>query len=223
MTMNMDTTPIPYETNPTVRIGSPGNELDLNDADEQQDFDLIPPGTIAKVRMTIKQGGYNDPARGWTARYATRSESGAIYLKCKFTILGGEYNGRHVWSLIGLDSPKGPEWNRMGRAFMKGIINSAYGLAPDDVSPEAVAKRHISFPLLNGIAFFARIDVEKDKDRGEERNVIKFAVTKGHKGYPANGGMETHALHQGFIQNSPFADASVAGAPVDGTLHPWAR
>ena len=32
---------------------------DFNDAEQQQSFDLIPKGTIARVRMTIKPGGYD--------------------------------------------------------------------------------------------------------------------------------------------------------------------
>ncbi len=35
---------------------------DFNDAEQQQHFDLIPKGTVAKVRMTIKPGGHDDVA-----------------------------------------------------------------------------------------------------------------------------------------------------------------
>ena len=46
---------------------------DFNDAEQQQGFDLIPKGTTVKVRMTIKPGGHDDPAQGWTGGYATES------------------------------------------------------------------------------------------------------------------------------------------------------
>ena len=36
---------------------------DFNDAEQQQSFDLIPKGTIVKVRMTIKPGGHDDAAQ----------------------------------------------------------------------------------------------------------------------------------------------------------------
>ena len=36
---------------------------------------------------------------------------------------------------------------------------------------------------LNGIEFVARIDVEKDKDTDDLRNVIKMAITKDQKDY----------------------------------------
>ena len=51
---------------------------DFGSAEDQQTFDIIPRGTIARVRMTIKPGGYNDPDQGWTGGYATLGETGAI-------------------------------------------------------------------------------------------------------------------------------------------------
>lgn len=159
--------------------------MDFNTAQPQQSLDLLPKGTIAKVRMTIKPGGHNDPARDWTDGYATlNTASRAVYLNCQFVIMEGEYAKRKVWSLIGLHSSKGDKWNDIGRSFIRAILNSARGFAEKDDSPEAVAARNIkSFADLDGIEFIARIDVEKDKATGEERNVIKRAITKDHKDY----------------------------------------
>lgn len=162
--------------------------MDFNTAEPQQSFTLIPKGTVAKVYMTIKPGGFNDPARDWTGGYATfNAVSGAIYLDCQFVITEGEYAKRKVWSLIGLHSPKGDTWNGIGRSFIRAILNSARGFSEKDDSPQAVAARSIkSFAELDGIEFIARIEVEKNKGTGEERNVIKTAVTKGQKDHPEN-------------------------------------
>lgn len=109
---------------------------DYNSADDQNSFDLIPKGTLVKVRMTIKPGGHDDPAQGWTGGYATQNQTtGSVYLNCEFVVLDDPYARRKMWSLIGLHSPKGPEWANMGRAFIKGILNSARGLHPQDNSP----------------------------------------------------------------------------------------
>ena len=43
---------------------------DFNSA--QDNANLIPKGTLAKVRLTIRPGGFDDPAQGWTGGYATR-------------------------------------------------------------------------------------------------------------------------------------------------------
>lgn len=48
---------------------------DFNSADDQNSFDLTPRGTLVKVRMTIKSGGYDDPAQGWTGGYATQNQT----------------------------------------------------------------------------------------------------------------------------------------------------
>ena len=45
------------------------------------------------------------------------------------------------------------------------------------------ARKIKSFGDLNGIEFVARIDVEKDKETDDLRNVIKMAVTKDQKDY----------------------------------------
>ncbi len=112
--------------------------FDYNNADEQNNYDLIPKGTIVPVRMTIKPGGHDEPQMGWTGGYATRNDNtGAAYLSCEFVVLEGDYARRKVWSLIGLHSPKGPEWANMGRSFIKAILNSARGLDPKDSSQNA--------------------------------------------------------------------------------------
>ncbi|MDH5528204.1 MAG: hypothetical protein OEY97_12965 [Nitrospirota bacterium] len=174
---------------------------DFNDAGEQQSFDPIPKGTLAKVRMTIRPGGHDDPNQGWTGGYATRkAETGTVYLNAEFVVTEGPYARRKLWSLIGLHSPKGPEWGNMGRAFIKGILNSARGVHPGDESPQAQNARRIQgLAELDGIEFLARIDVEKDGN-GDDKNVVKQAVTPDHKEY---------AALMGAVQAAPPAAAPV--------------
>lgn len=157
---------------------------DFNDAEQQTDFELIPKGTVAPVRMTIKPGGYNEPHEGWDGGYATRSaETGSVYLAGEFVVLDGPYARRRIWSNIGLYSPKGPTWGQMGRTFLRAALNSARGISSRDHSPTAAAARRISgFRDLDGLEFIARIDVERD-GRGDLRNVIKQAVEPDHPGY----------------------------------------
>ena len=164
------------------------NWNDFNDADTQNSFDVIPKGTIAPVRMTIKPGGYDDPNRGWTGGYATRNpDTGSVYLSCEFVITEGQYARRKIWSLIGLFSQKGPEWGNMGRSFIRAVLNSARGISDKDNSPQAAQTRRINgLADLDGIEFLAKIDVEKDQ-YDEDKNVIKFAVTPDHKQYGNRG------------------------------------
>ena len=156
---------------------------DFNDAPVQQDYEPIPKGTLAKVKMNIKAGGYDEPHMGWTDGWVTRSESGAAYLNVEFVILEGPFTRRKVWSLIGLYSPKGPAWGDMGRSFVRAILASARNICQNDNSPQAILGRRLNhIGELNGMEFIARIGVESDVD-GSIRNVIKSAITPEHKLY----------------------------------------
>src|SRR3989338_10894397 len=110
---------------------------DFNDAQDQNNFDIIPEDTLVRVRLAIKPGGFNDTGQGWNDGYATyKADSGAVFLACEFTIVQGEYAGRKVWSNIGLFSKKNDnKWGDMGRYFIRGILNSARGINPQDESP----------------------------------------------------------------------------------------
>jgi hypothetical protein len=156
---------------------------DFNDA--KQNSNLIPKGAIAKVRLTIRPGGFDDPSQGWTGGYARRGSTGSVYLDVEYTVLEGPYVKRKVWSMIGLYSPNGPGWGNMGRGFVRGVLNSARGLSDKDNSPEAQNARRISgLGDLDGIEFVARIDVGKDSN-GEDKNEIRQPVTRDHKDYAA--------------------------------------
>jgi hypothetical protein len=180
--MNQDSYPASiHHPSPTGSV----NWCDFNDADAQQGgFDLIPKGTQALVRMTIKPGGYDDPSKGWTGGYATASEeTGAVFLACEFVLLSGPYAKRKVWSNVGLHSNKGPTWGQMGRSFIKAVLNSSRGIHPDDHSLEALRARQIrGFAELDGLVFGARIGVEKDS-KGEQRNLIRLVIEPDHPAY----------------------------------------
>ena len=115
---------------------------DFNSA--QSNTNVIPKGTIAKVRLTLRPGGFDDASQGWTGGWARRATTGAVYLDAEYTVLEGPYARRKIWSLIGLYSPKGPEWGNMGRGLVRGMLNSARGVSDKDNSPEAQLRRRIN-------------------------------------------------------------------------------
>ena len=199
--------------------------FDFNSAAEQSSYDLIPKGTVVRVRMTIKPGGYDDPSQGWTGGYATRSmTTGSVYLNCEFVVLEGPFARRKMWSLIGLYSAKGAEWTNMGRTFIKAILNSARGINPSDSSPSAQNARRISgFSDLEGIEFVGKVDWEKDQN-GQDKCVIKSAVTPEHKDYAAHmNGAPAGAASAPASSGSANAYAQATGrAPVPGRPS-WAQ
>lgn len=206
---------------------------DFNDAEQQQSFDLIPKSTVARVRMSVKPGGYDDPSQGWSGGYATQSfETGSVYLSCEFVVLEGPFAKRKMWSNIGLLSPKGPNWGNMGRTFVRAALNSARNIRPQDNSPQAAAARRISgFHELDGLEFVARIDVEKD-GRGELKNVVKLAVEPDHPDYlkvtgtPSAAGAPMSPTAASFASQAPMA-ATASGAPAQRPTAPgkpaWAQ
>lgn len=184
---------------------------DFNSADDQNSADLIPRGTLVKVRLTLRPGGFDDPAQGWNGGYATRNEqTGSVYLSGEFIVTEGKFARRKLWSLIGLHSAKGTEWADMGRSFIKAILNSSRGIHPGDNSPAAQSARCISgFADLDGIEFLARVDWEKDQE-GQDKHLIKAAITPDHREYAA-------------IMGQPGKSAQAAASPVAAGRPRWAQ
>lgn len=190
---------------------------DFNDA--EHGITLIPKNTIAKVRLTIRPGGFDDPSQGWTGGYATKSASGSVYLNIDYTILEGPYAKRKIFSMIGLFSPNGPNWANMGRSLVRSILNSARGLSDRDNSVEAQTARRINgFSDLDGLEFIARIDVGTDTN-GDEKNEIRSAVTKDHKDYAAlMSGMPHHQPKEAPVYQQRYEPPQAAS-----TRPAWAK
>ncbi len=197
--------------------------FDFNSASEQTSFDLIPKGSLVRVRMTVKPGGHDDASQGWTGGYATRNvNKGSVYLNCEFVVMEGPFARRKMWALIGLHSPKGPDWGNMGRTFIKAILNSARNVHPADNSPAAQNARRISgFADLDGIEFLGKVDWEKDQN-DEDKSVVKSAVTPDHKDYAAAMGAP-RAATTATAAPAPNAYAQATGrTPVPGRPS-WAQ
>jgi hypothetical protein len=194
---------------------------DFNDA--KQNTNVIPKGTLAKVRLTIRPGGFDDPSQGWTGGYATRGSTGAVYLSGEFTVLEGPFARRKIFTLIGLYSPKGPDWANMGRGLLRGMLNSARGIPDKDMSAQAQAARRISgFADLDGLEFVAKIDVGTDTN-GDEKNEIRSAVTADHKEYAAiMGAVGTVAPTQPQAQPNR-SSMPQSSAPMAGVRPSWAQ
>ena len=105
---------------------------DFNGAEAQQNsFDLIPNGTLVKVRLTIRPGGVGP--EGWVTQSRT---SDAQYLNTEAVILEGPHTKRRIYTRIGLRG-KGAQgaddtYANRGRALIRGILESARGIAAKD-------------------------------------------------------------------------------------------
>ena len=152
--------------------------LNFNDAERQNNFDLIPVNTIAKARLVLKAG--NDP----TDPHITRSKSGdTAYLNCEFIIFESKYTKRKIFDKIELEGSD--KWVNMGKARIRAILESAKGINPKDVSEIAVAARKInSFDELNNLDVVIKVGIEHDKNgRYQDKNRVIAIITPEHFAY----------------------------------------
>lgn len=147
-------------------------------------YSPVPDGTIAKLVLRIKPGGYSDKSKGWSNGYATKSNStDSIYLNCEFTVVEGKYKGRKLWSFIGLYSAKNDnQWGDIGRSFIRNLLNSSNGFADNDKSEEATNARQIkSFADLDGLEFIAKVGIKEDEYG--KKNFIERIITPDDEAY----------------------------------------
>jgi len=145
-------------------------------------------------------------------------------------VVDGPYARRKIWSLIGLYSPKGPDWANMGRSLIRGILNSARGISDKDNSPEAQARRRINgFGDLDGLEFVARIDIGQDTN-GDDKNEVRGAVTPDHRDYAALMGTAAfpigNSAPQGYAPQQTAAatrTSQPASAPGNAGRPSWAQ
>jgi hypothetical protein len=77
------------------------------------------------------------------------------------------------------------------RNKLRAILESARGIKPNDVSPEARAALRAKDADFDGMRFIAKIGIEKGKDKGNgdgaypDRNFLLTVVTPGRKDWHA--------------------------------------
>jgi hypothetical protein len=206
---------------------------DLNDAQPQMAplGELIPDGTFAKVKMTIRPGGVNGSTPADAGLLKASQSSDAKMLDCEFTVVSGPYARRKFWQNFTVAGGKLDEkgqskgWNISKSAF-RAMVDSALGLDPKDESPAAKGKRIIQgLKQLDGIAFAARIMVEPASNpQYRDQNKLANIVLSGEPQYAAI--MRGENVQPDPVNAKPRKAAETAGptapAPASGGV-PWAN
>jgi hypothetical protein len=154
---------------------------DFNDAATQRNFDVIPDGTIATVRMTLRPGSAGED--GWLRR---SNDGGSEALDCEFVVLDGPFAKRKFWSLFTIagTTPGHAEAANISAGKLRAILESARGIKPDDTSDAAKQARRIgSYGDLNGLSFIARIGVEPPQNGYKAKNRLDHVVTPDEKAW----------------------------------------
>jgi len=172
---------------------------DYTDAPPPRDIELIPPGTIATCVLHIRAGGVGEDGM------LKRSKAGdAEMLDTELTIADGPYKGRKVWEYMILSGTTDGHAKSadINRGTLKAILDSALGLKPDDVSPQARAARTVSLKQFEGMTFIAKVGIEKGKPKSDgtgeswpDKNILAAVITPDKKEWhsseqppPFNGG-----------------------------------
>ena len=197
--------------------------INFNDAPEQKDFsDLIPGGTLARLKLEIiKPEGPDVGSMPGLTRSAT---STAEMVNCSFKIVSAPLQGRQLWQNLTVlnSSQKAIDINR---ALIRGILESARGIKPNDVSDLAARARQLeTFLDLDGIEFVGKIAIEPPKDGYGAKNKLAIAITPDKPEYQAvmNGattvGAEVFQNQAGATGGKgKAAGATTGGAPA----HQW--
>jgi hypothetical protein len=189
------------------------NSYDFNDADTKRNFDVIPDGTIASVRMTVRPGSAGEG--GWLRR---SNDGGSEALDCEFVVLDGPFAKRRFWTLFTIagTTPGHAEAANISAVKLRAILESARGTKPADTSDAARQARRIgSYGDLNGLSFIARIGVEPPQNGYEAQNRLDRAVTPDKKAW--------HPVAQEPAAAPSAAPAKPASTPAKINRPDWSK
>ena len=158
---------------------------DLNDAQPQMApiGELIPDGSFARLRLTIRPGGVNGATALDAGLLKASQSSDAKMLDCEFTVLDGPHARRKFWQSFTVAGGKLDEkgqsigW-KISKSTFRAIVDSAFGLDPRDETPTTKARRVLpGLKQLEGIVFAARIMIEpasnpQYRDQNRIANVV---------------------------------------------------
>jgi hypothetical protein len=181
---------------------------DFNDARTQ----LIPAGTIATVRMTVRPGSAGEG--GWLRR---SNNGNSEALDCEFVVLDGPFAKRKFWSLFTVagSTPGHAEAAQISAVKLRAILESARGIKPDDKSDAAKEARRVkSYGDLNGLTFVARIGVEPPQNGYKAKNRLDHVVTPDEKAW--------HPVAQERVAAGPAEPAEHASTPAKINRPDWA-
>jgi hypothetical protein len=125
------------------------------------DMELIPDGLIATVQMRVRAGDGED---GVLKRSKDgRSES----LDCEFILVDTKHAKMKFWQnlLLAGETDGHKQMADKNRSILKAILDSAYGLNPDDKGPEARAKRKKELMEFDGLRFLVKTQSKRASRR----------------------------------------------------------
>ena len=172
---------------------------DYSDAPPARDLELIPHGTTATLVLHVRPGGVGEDGM------LKRTRAGdAEMLDCELVVADGPHAKRKFWErwILSGTTAGQAQAAEIARSTLKAILDSALGLKPDDLSPQARAARTVSLKQFEGLSFIGRIGIEKGRPRNDgsgenwpDKNILAGVVTPDKRDWhpveqlpPFNGG-----------------------------------
>ncbi len=142
-------------------------------------------------------------------------------LNVEFIVVDGQFAKHRLWERFVLAGTTDGHAKaaEISRGKLRAILESARGIKPDDVSPQARAARTVKLADFDGVRFIGKIGIEKGKDKGNgtgsypDRNVLLQVITPDRKDW--------HAIEQA-PPPKPSDTSSAAAAPATTSKPAWA-
>lgn len=184
--------------------------LDLNDAETQQGFDLIPDNTVAPMVLTLRPGGQGEG--GWLK--PTKSGN-AKMLDVEFTVSAGPFARRKLWKAMIVEGNGSDGHNKaenITKSTLRGIVESAHNIRSDDSGEAANKKRMLqSWGDLDGLDFVGLIGIEKGEGTYPDKNTLKAVITPSDKRY-AQAKASGSQMSMGTVTQAVAAKATASSA-----------
>jgi len=172
---------------------------DYSDAPPARDLELIPHGTTATLVLHPRPGGVGEDGM------LKRTRAGdAEMLDCELVVADGPHAKRKFWErwILSGTTAGQAQAAEIARSTLKAILDSALGLKPDDLSPQARAARTVSLKQFEGMTFIGRIGIEKGRPKNDgsgenwpDKNILAGVITPDKRDWrpseqppPFNGG-----------------------------------
>ena len=172
---------------------------DYSDAPPARDLELIPHGTTATLVLHPRPGGVGEDGM------LKRTRAGdAEMLDCELVVADGPHAKRKFWErwILSGTTAGQAQAAEIARSTLKAILDSALGLRPDDLSPQARTARTVSLKQFEGMTFIGRIGIEKGRPKNDgsgenwpDKNILAGVITPDKRDWrpseqppPFNGG-----------------------------------
>jgi len=197
------------------------NNVPADTNPQNQEFSLIPNGSVVRAVVLVQQGDMELPEFGHGSWFKKSQSTSAKWMNLEFTIIGGEFDRRKFWHSVFVDGDKlGPSGmplaKEIGLRTLKSIVESGRNIDPTDMSPQAQQNRNISNMMdLSGMEICAKVGIKKGNNGYSDSNKLTAALTPNQKDFIPTG-------------QEPVMQTSAAAAPTPqpqatGVAPSWAN